>query len=144
MKPLYNIATKIAEKALPLAGRFNEKLKLFTEGRKSVFSELEEKINPNKEYLWFHAASLGEFEQALPIIEEIKKEFPKYKILVTFFSPSGYENKKNHPLADVITYLPLDTRKNAKRFLELVKPKIAFFIKYEIAKFYGRDKKAKH
>jgi len=132
LKPLYNIATKIAEKALPLAGRFNEKLKLFTEGRKSVFSELEEKINPNKEYLWFHAASLGEFEQALPIIEEIKKEFPKYKILVTFFSPSGYENKKNHPLADVITYLPLDTRKNAKRFLELVKPKIAFFIKYEI------------
>jgi len=132
LKPLYNIATKIAEKALPLAGRFNEKLKLFTEGRKSVFSELEEKINPNKEYLWFHAASLGEFEQSLPIIEEIKKEFPKYKILVTFFSPSGYENKKNHPLADVITYLPLDTRKNAKRFLELVKPKIAFFIKYEI------------
>jgi len=89
LKPLYNIATKIAEKALPLAGRFNEKLKLFTEGRKSVFSELEEKINPNKEYLWFHAASLGEFEQALPIIEEIKKEFPKCKILVTFFFSFG-------------------------------------------------------
>src|SRR6056297_968305 len=117
---------------LPLAGRFSEKLQLFTEGRKSVFSSLEAKIKPNEEYLWFHAASLGEFEQALPIIEEIKKEFPRYKILVTFFSPSGYENKKNHPLADVITYLPLDTSNNAKRFLELVKPKIAFFIKYEI------------
>ncbi|MBZ9728278.1 3-deoxy-D-manno-octulosonic acid transferase [Salegentibacter sp. JZCK2] len=132
MKPLYNLATKIAEKALPLAGRFSHKLKLFTEGRKSVFDKLETEIDPSSDYLWFHAASLGEFEQALPIIEEVKKEFPKYKILITFFSPSGYENKKNHPLANVITYLPLDTRKNAQRFLEIVKPKIAFFIKYEI------------
>jgi 3-deoxy-D-manno-octulosonic-acid transferase len=141
---LYNLATKIAEKTLPLAGRFNHKLKLFTEGRKSVFSKLEEKIDPASDYFWFHAASLGEFEQALPIIEEVKKEFPKYKILVTFFSPSGYENKKNHPLADVITYLPLDTRKNAKRFLELVKPKIAFFIKYEIwPNFMAEIKKQK-
>ncbi|PKD15856.1 3-deoxy-D-manno-octulosonic acid transferase [Salegentibacter salinarum] len=132
MKPLYNLATKIAEKALPLAGRFNHKLKLFTEGRKSVFDKLQAEIDPAEDYLWFHAASLGEFEQALPIIEEVKKEFPKYKVLITFFSPSGYENKKNHPLADVITYLPLDTANNAKRFLALVKPKIAFFIKYEI------------
>lgn len=132
MKPLYNLATKIAEKALPLAGRFNHKLKLFTEGRKSVFDKLETEIDPASEYLWFHAASLGEFEQALPIIEELKKEFPKYKILITFFSPSGYENKKNHPLADVITYLPLDTKKNAQRFLDIVNPEIAFFIKYEI------------
>jgi 3-deoxy-D-manno-octulosonic-acid transferase len=132
LKSLYNLATKIAEKALPLAGRFNHKLKLFTEGRKSVFEKLEAEIDPASHYLWFHAASLGEFEQALPIIEEVKKEFPKYKVLITFFSPSGYENKKNHPLADVITYLPLDTPGNAKRFLELVKPKIAFFIKYEI------------
>jgi len=132
LKPLYNLATKIAEKALPLAGKFNHKLKLFTEGRKSVFDKLETEIDPASEYLWFHAASLGEFEQALPIIEELKKEFPKYKILITFFSPSGYENKKNHPLADVITYLPLDTKKNAQRFLAIVNPKIAFFIKYEI------------
>ncbi|HKL35961.1 MAG TPA: glycosyltransferase N-terminal domain-containing protein [Salegentibacter sp.] len=132
MKPLYNLTINVAEKMLPLAGRFSEKLQLFTEGRKSVFSSLEAKIKSNEKYLWFHAASLGEFEQALPIIEEVKKEYPKYKILVTFFSPSGYENKKNHPLADVITYLPLDTKMNAKRFLDLVKPKIAFFIKYEI------------
>ncbi|MBZ9629242.1 3-deoxy-D-manno-octulosonic acid transferase [Salegentibacter sp. LM13S] len=132
MKPLYNIATKFAEKALPLAGRFNHKLKLFTEGRKSVFDKLKAEIDTDSDYLWFHAASLGEFEQALPIIEEVKTEFPKYKILITFFSPSGYENKKNHPLADVITYLPIDTKKNAQRFLALVKPKIAFFIKYEI------------
>ncbi|PRX47984.1 3-deoxy-D-manno-octulosonic acid transferase [Salegentibacter salegens] len=132
MKPLYNLVTKIAEKALPLAGRFNPKLKLFIEGRKSVFAKLEAEIDPASDYLWFHAASLGEFEQALPIIEEVKNEFSKYKILITFFSPSGYENKKNHPLADVITYLPLDTPNNAKRFLELVNPKIAFFIKYEI------------
>jgi len=132
LKEIYNLAIKIAEKTLPLAGNFNHKLQLFTEGRKSVFSELEEKINSNEDYLWFHAASLGEFEQALPIIEELKKEFRAYKIAITFFSPSGYENKKNHPLADVITYLPLDTTKNAKLFLDLVKPKVAFFIKYEI------------
>lgn len=132
MKPLYNLATQIAEKALPLAGRFNHKLKLFTEGRKSVFNKLRDEIDFNSEYLWFHAASLGEFEQALPIIEETKKEFPAFKILVTFFSPSGYENKKNHPLADVITYLPLDTPGNACKFLDLVKPKVAFFVKYEI------------
>ena len=132
MRALYNLTTNIAERALPLVASFNEKLKLFTEGRKSVFTELEAKIKPKEEYLWFHAASLGEFEQALPIIEEIKKDFPKFRILITFFSPSGYENKKNYPLADVITYLPLDTRKNAKRFLALVQPKMAFFIKYEI------------
>jgi 3-deoxy-D-manno-octulosonic-acid transferase len=132
LKSLYNLATRIAAKVLPVAGRFNHKLKLFTEGRKSVFKTLEEKIDPNADYLWFHAASLGEFEQALPIIEELKLDFPKYRILITFFSPSGYENKKNHPLADLITYLPLDTSANAKKFLALVKPKMAFFIKYEI------------
>ena len=132
MRALYNLTTSIAKRVLPLAANFNEKLKLFTEGRKSVFNELESKINPKDDYLWFHAASLGEFEQALPIIEEVKKDFPHFRILITFFSPSGYENKKNHPLADIITYLPLDTRKNAKRFLALVQPKMAFFIKYEI------------
>lgn len=132
MKALYNIATKIIAGTLPLAGNFNHKLKLFTRGRKSVFNTLKEKIQPEAQYLWFHTASLGEFEQALPIIEEIKKDFPIYKILITFFSPSGYENKKKHLLADIITYLPLDTTANAKRFLELVNPKMAFFIKYEI------------
>ncbi|MBI6117909.1 3-deoxy-D-manno-octulosonic acid transferase [Salegentibacter maritimus] len=132
MRALYNLTTSIAKRVLPLATNFNEKLKLFTEGRKSVFTELESKINPKDDYLWFHAASLGEFEQALPIIEEVKKDFPHFRILITFFSPSGYENKKNHPLADIITYLPLDTRNNAKRFLALVQPKMAFFIKYEI------------
>ncbi|WP_037319519.1 3-deoxy-D-manno-octulosonic acid transferase [Salegentibacter sp. Hel_I_6] len=132
MNALYNIAIKIAENTLPLAGRFSHKLKLFTEGRKTVFSKLKREIDPTAEYLWFHAASLGEFEQALPIIEEVKKEFPKYKILVSFFSPSGYENKKHHPLADLITYMPLDTQTNAKRFLDLVNPEMAFFIKYEI------------
>lgn len=132
MKPLYNLTTRIAEKVLPLAGRFNHKLRLFTEGRKTVFDKLQKEIDPASDYFWFHAASLGEFEQALPIIDEVKKEFSQYKILITFFSPSGYENKKNHPLANVITYLPLDTPDNARRFLDLVKPKIAFFIKYEI------------
>lgn len=132
MKALYNIATKIVAGTLPVAGNFNHKLDLFIKGRKSVFNTLEENIDPNAQYLWFHTASLGEFEQALPIIEKIKQDFPAYKILITFFSPSGYENKKKHPLADIITYLPLDTTANARKFLELVKPKMAFFIKYEI------------
>ena len=85
----------------------------------------------NLKTIWFHAASLGEFEQAIPIIEEIKKQYPQYKILVTFFSPSGYEIRKNYNLADVVCYLPLDSKSNAKMFLEIVNPKIVIFIKYE-------------
>ncbi|MFZ0488778.1 MAG: glycosyltransferase N-terminal domain-containing protein [Salegentibacter sp.] len=107
-------------------------MKLFVEGRKEVFEKLENNIGPTDKIIWFHAASLGEFEQAVPVIEIIRQEFPEHRILVTFFSPSGYENKKNHPLAEIITYLPLDTKKNACRFLDLAKPELAFFVKYEI------------
>ncbi|TDN90494.1 3-deoxy-D-manno-octulosonic-acid transferase [Salegentibacter sp. 24] len=144
MNSLYNLVTKIAEKTLPLAGRFSPKLQLFTQGRKSVFSILEREIEPTSNYLWIHAASLGEFEQAMPIIEELKIRFPKYKVLISFFSPSGYENKKNHPLADVITYLPLDTPQNAQRFLELTRPKVALFIKYEIWPNYLKELKKRN
>lgn len=107
-------------------------MKLFVQGRKEVFEKLEKNIRPGDKIMWFHAASLGEFEQAVPVMEMIKKEFPQHKILVTFFSPSGYENKKNHPLANIITYLPLDTKSNAQKFLDLAKPEMAFFVKYEI------------
>lgn len=128
---LYNLLVNSAEKVLPLSGLFSEKMKLFTQGRKKVFSSLEEHISITDRTIWFHAASLGEYEQAVPVIEGVKQHYPKHKIVVTFFSPSGYEVKKNTPLADVVTYLPLDTPGNARRFLELVHPELALFIKYE-------------
>lgn len=99
------------------------------DGRKETFSKLS-KLK-NKKTIWIHAASLGEFEQARPIIEELKKEYQQYKILVTFFSPSGYEIRKNYDLADVVCYMPLDSKANAKKFIEIVNPKMAIFIKYE-------------
>ncbi|WP_340200506.1 3-deoxy-D-manno-octulosonic acid transferase [Ascidiimonas sp. W6] len=110
---------------------FNPKLKLFINGRKNVFEILQKQLEPTDHVIWFHAASLGEFEQGLPVMEGVKSNFPNHKILVTFFSPSGYEIRKNHPLPDVITYLPLDSLKNARKFIQLTKPSIAVFIKYE-------------
>ena len=101
------------------------------DGRKPVFEILQTKINPNDKTIWFHAASLGEYEQGLPVIEKIKEKFPHHKIVITFFSPSGYEVRKNNSVADVTVYLPLDTKKNAKDFLSLVQPEMVFFIKYE-------------
>ncbi|GAA6772955.1 glycosyltransferase N-terminal domain-containing protein [Flavobacterium sp. CGRL2] len=96
-----------------------------------MFSILEEKIKEDDKTIWFHSASLGEYEQGLPVIEKIKEKYPSHKIVVTFFSPSGYEVRKNNTVADVTIYLPLDTKSNAKKFLKLVHPELAFFIKYE-------------
>jgi len=107
------------------------KIKLFVDGRKIVFQTLENKISSSDKTIWFHAASLGEFEQGLPVMEKIKQEFPNHKIVVTFFSPSGYEVRKNNTVADVTIYLPLDTKSNAQKFLKLVHPDLVFFIKYE-------------
>lgn len=101
------------------------------DGRNPVLDILASKINPNDKTIWFHAASLGEYEQGLPVIEKIKEKFPHHKIIITFFSPSGYEVRKNNTVADVTVYLPLDNKKNAQQFLKLVHPEIAFFIKYE-------------
>lgn len=129
MKFLYNLVLFKATILLPIIGFFNKKIKLFINGRKEVFSKIE--VLKNEHTIWFHVASLGEFEQARPIIEELKKENYKYKILVTFFSPSGYEIRKNYKLADVVCYLPLDTKSNAKKFIEIVNPKMVIFIKYE-------------
>ena len=110
---------------------FSPKIKLFVEGRKTVFQTLESKISSSDKSIWFHAASLGEYEQGLPVMEKIKKEFPNHKIVVTFFSPSGYEVRKNNSIADACVYLPLDTKSNAQKFLKLVHPDLVFFIKYE-------------
>lgn len=106
-------------------------MKLFVQGRTSVFSTLQEKITPADKVIWFHAASLGEYEQGLPVMEKMRTLYPSHKILVTFFSPSGYEVRKNSTAADVVVYLPMDTLKNVKKFLKLAHPEIAFFIKYE-------------
>jgi 3-deoxy-D-manno-octulosonic-acid transferase len=122
---------QIAIFSLKIIALFSPKIKLFVEGRKSVFEILASKIKANDKTIWFHAASLGEYEQGLPVIEKMKERFPNHKIVVTFFSPSGYEVRKNNTVADVTVYLPLDTKKNAQQFLKLVHPEMAFFIKYE-------------
>jgi len=129
MKFLYNFIVFISTLLLPIIGVFNKKIKLFVQGRNETFTKIS-KLK-NLKTIWFHAASLGEFEQARPIIEEIKKKYPAYKILVTFFSPSGYEIRKNYNLADVICYLPLDSKSNARKFIKEVNPALAVFIKYE-------------
>ncbi|SDL71520.1 3-deoxy-D-manno-octulosonic-acid transferase [Salinimicrobium catena] len=131
MQFLYDILVNTAEKLLPVSGIFSEKMKLSVEGRKKTFSHLEEQVSASDKTIWFHTASLGEYEQAVPVIEAVRERFPKHKIVVSFFSPSGYEIKKNSALADVVVYLPIDTRKNAKKFLELVHPEWALFVKYE-------------
>lgn len=128
---LYNIVIQITGSLLKLIALFNSKINLFVEGRKNVFATLEQKIKPSDKTIWFHAASLGEYEQGLPVIEKIKTEYPSHKIVVTFFSPSGYEVRKNDSVAAATVYLPLDTRSNAQKFLNIVHPEIAFFIKYE-------------
>lgn len=127
----YNILTLIASFFLKGIALFNPKIKLFVEGRKTVFETLESSISETDKTIWIHCASLGEFEQGLPIIEKLKKQYTTHKIVVSFFSPSGYEVKKNSPHADVIVYLPLDTKTNAKRFLNSLHPDIAIFVKYE-------------
>jgi 3-deoxy-D-manno-octulosonic-acid transferase len=128
---LYNLVISIAGFFLKIVALFSPKIKLFVEGRKNVFTILEEKIKPTDKTIWFHSASLGEYEQGLPVIEKIKERYPSHKIIVTFFSPSGYEVRKNNNVADVTIYLPLDTKSNAKKFLKLAHPELAFFIKYE-------------
>ena len=128
---LYNLVVSIAGFFLKIVALFSPKIKLFVEGRKNVFAILEKEIKPSDKTIWFHSASLGEYEQGLPVIEKIKDKYPSHKIIITFFSPSGYEVRKNNNVADVTVYLPLDTKRNAKRFLKLVHPEKAFFIKYE-------------
>ena len=128
---LYNLVVLFAGFLLKIVAAFSPKMKLFIEGRKVVFPTVEQKIKVSDKTIWFHAASLGEYEQGLPVIEKIKEQFPLHKIVVTFFSPSGYEVRKNNTVADITVYLPLDTKKNAQEFIKLVHPDLVFFIKYE-------------
>lgn len=125
----YRIFIAFVRLVLPVVGLFNKKIKLFVKGRKETLSKIQQLKGENT--IWFHVASLGEFEQARPIIEEVKRDHPKYKILITFFSPSGYEIRKDYALADVVCYLPLDSKSNAEQFVRIVNPKLAIFVKYE-------------
>ncbi len=128
---LYNIVVLLASQVVKLLALFSPKMKSFVNGRKSVFNTLKSKISATDQTIWFHAASLGEYEQGLPVIEKIKQQFPGHKIILSFFSPSGYEVRKNNTVADVTVYLPLDTQTNAQQFIALAHPEMVFFIKYE-------------
>ena len=128
---IYSSIVSIVASLLEIIALFVPKIKLFVAGRKVVFPLLETKISPDDKTVWFHAASLGEYEQGIPVIEKIKEHYPNHKIIVSFFSPSGYEVRKNNFLADVTVYLPLDTLNNVSRFIELVHPEMVFFVKYE-------------
>ena len=129
---LYSIGIYIASFLIRLLALFNPKLKQGVEGRKETFEKLKSALAPNDRTLWFHCASLGEYEQGLPVFEALKAKHPDYKIVLSFFSPSGYDVRKDTKIADVVIYLPLDTKANAKRFLNLVKPEYIIFVKYEI------------
>ena len=131
MHLLYNFSIFITSKLILLITFFSKKMSLFVDGRKTVFDTLKESINPDDKTIWFHCASLGEYEQGVPIMEKTKELFPDYKLIVTFFSPSGFEVKKKSTLANTIVYLPIDTVSNAKKFIKLAHPSLAIFIKYE-------------
>ena len=133
---IYNLAMYILELGLKLAALFSDKPAKMVKGHREVFDLLKSKIDRNARYIWFHAASLGEFEQGRPLIERIRKEYPQYKILQTFFSPSGYEVRKNYDGADIVCYLPIDTPSNVKKFVDLVNPCMVFFVKYEFWQNY--------
>jgi len=131
MQFLYSTLTAVFETVLPISTLFSGKMKQFVDGRKTVFQTLESQLSTSDKTIWFHCASLGEYEQGLPVMEAIKEKYPQHKLVVSFFSPSGYENKKNSSIGDVTVYLPLDTKSNVKKFLSLVKPEMAIFVKYE-------------
>lgn len=128
---IYNLAILLYQFGVWVASFFNEKAKQFHDGRVDLLKKLKDQVDGNAKYIWVHAASLGEFEQGRPIIERIKREHPEYKIILTFFSPSGYEVRKNYDQADIVCYMPLDTICNVKKFLDTVNPSIVIFIKYE-------------
>ncbi len=128
---LYTIAIYLYQLMVMLVSPFHEKARTLLRGQRNTFKILKENVDKTARYVWFHAASLGEFEQGRPLMERFRREHPEYKILLTFFSPSGYEVRKNYQGADIICYLPFDTPSNVYRFLHLIRPEMAFFIKYE-------------
>lgn len=133
---MYSLAIYLYMLCVNVASLFKRKARLMMQGHRQTYRILREQIDPGAKYIWFHAASLGEFEQGRPLMEQIRREYPQYKILLTFFSPSGYEVRKDYKGADVICYLPFDTALNARKFLRLARPSMAFFIKYEFWQNY--------
>ncbi len=144
MELIYKIGISLFSLTVRFASLFNEKAKQFVGGRKEWKKTLKNQVEKDARYIWFHCASLGEFEQGRPVIEEVKSQFPEYKIVLTFFSPSGYEIRKNYEGADVISYLPLDTKRNAQAFIDIVKPEKVFFIKYEFWYFFISELKERN
>jgi 3-deoxy-D-manno-octulosonic-acid transferase len=141
MNVIYNLSIFFYSILIWLASPFNLKASQIRKGRKHTFAELPNIIKHDKPIVWIHCASLGEFEQGRPLIESIKKQYPTYQILLTFFSPSGYEIRKNYELADYVFYLPADTKSNARKMIELVNPEIVFFVKYEFWFHYIQELK---
>ena len=127
----YNLGLILYAWAVRLAAFRHKKARLWIDGRKDLFHRMREAIDPAARIIWIHVASLGEFEQGRPIIEKLRKTHPEYKLLLTFFSPSGYEIRKDYKGVDYLFYLPLDTPRNARRFLDIAHPEIAIFVKYE-------------
>jgi len=145
MSVIYNFILLFARSGYSLAGIFNTKAKAFSAGRRDIFKRLTAVLSSNTApIIWVHCASLGEFEQGRPVIENLKVEFPHYKILLTFFSPSGFEVRKNYDQADYIFYLPWDTKKNASHFIDIVKPVMAIFVKYEFWYHYSTQLKKRN
>ena len=129
---VYKIGIYVANLVLQVLALFNHKIKLGVQGRKNTFALLKQSLLPTDKTFWFHCASLGEYEQGLPVFEKLKTLYPTHKIILSFFSPSGYEVRKNTDLADAVVYLPIDTSNNAKNFMEVVNPELVIFVKYEI------------
>jgi 3-deoxy-D-manno-octulosonic-acid transferase len=141
---IYNIGIHVTRLGLRCVAPFNKKIKKGVVGRSNTFKILEKKINKNDKTLWFHCASLGEYEQGLPVFKELKSHYNTHKIVLSFFSPSGYEIRKNSPVADIVVYLPMDTKNNAKRFIDLINPELTVFVKYDIwPNFLNQLKKRK-
>lgn len=145
MKPIYNLFIKIYPVIAGLISSKNEKARLWIAGRKNIFQHIETALKDNKApIIWMHCASLGEFEQGRPLLEKIKQEQKESKIFLTFFSPSGYEVRKNYAGADWIFYLPMDSAKNARLFFDLVKPTLVLFVKYEFWFYYLKEAKQRN
>lgn len=144
MSRIYSILLSIISFLLPISGSFSKKMRLFVQGRKGLLQQLKNQRIPEDRIIWIHAASLGEYEQAVPIIHSLRSEFPNHKIWLSFFSPSGYEIKKNTDEVDFICYLPLDTPKNARVFLSILQPELSIFIKYEIWPNFMKELEKQH
>lgn len=141
---LYSLFVRLYTTGIRIASLFNPKAQLFIRGRKGLIKKIEQNFKPDAPVAWFHCASLGEFEQGRPVIEAFKQRFPDYKIVLTFYSPSGYEVRKDYEGADLVCYLPVDTKSNANRFIDAISPKIVFFVKYEFWHYYSKALKGRN